>query len=65
MEANPSNRREKGTCPVCGDKYDDATELSERRNGGEIEDVPGRAYDHDDGPLHIEWADGEMTQNHT
>jgi hypothetical protein len=62
------SNREFGYCPVCGEKADDVTELPERIEDGEKEDVPGVHYDHTaqntpGGGSCIEWADGETEQN--
>lgn len=52
--------REKGICPLCGDDTDDVVKMTEATR--ENETMPAMAYDHSGGPLHIEWADGELTQ---
>jgi len=61
------SNREFGHCPVCGHEADDVTELPERIEDGEAEDVPGMHYDHSDSQSPtgscIEWADGETEQN--
>jgi hypothetical protein len=61
MEANPSNRREKGTCPVCDCDAEDVTHLREASRDGQ--NIPARVFDHGIRACY-EWADGEMTQNH-
>jgi hypothetical protein len=56
------NDRQKGHCPVCGEKADDVTKLPERIEAGERTRVPGMHYDHGSNTC-IEWADGETEQN--
>jgi len=58
----PRNRTD-DSCPLCGEDVDDVTELSERHRQGEIQSIPGRAYDHNGGGVCIEWADGETTRS--
>lgn len=54
------SRTEPGVCPICGDEADDVVQMAEATR--ENETMPAVAYDHDGEPLHIEWADGELTQ---
>ncbi|MDS0284771.1 hypothetical protein [Haloarcula onubensis] len=64
-ETVESRHRNDDGCPICGQSVDDVTELSERRRQGDIEDVPGRAYDHSGtgAGACFEWADGETSSS--
>ena len=63
QETDEQRYRNDTSCPICGDPYDDTTRMSERHREGNIETIPGVAYDHDRGGLCIEWADGSATSS--
>lgn len=60
QKTDADRNRASTTCPACGAEPDDVTHMAEAERDNQT--MPAMFYDHDGGPLCIEWADGELTQ---